>query len=51
VDNWISGGNALFQAGLAKCKWLGVTYREDKPVVKAAIVEMISRGEYPESLF
>jgi hypothetical protein len=51
VDNWISEGNALFQAGLAKCKWLGVTYREDKPVVAAAIAEMISKGEYPESLF
>ena len=50
VDNWISEGRAEFNAGIAKCKWLGVTYREDKPVVSAAISEMISKGEYPASL-
>lgn len=31
--------------------WQGVTYPEDKARVKAAIAEMIRRGEYPASLW
>jgi NDP-sugar pyrophosphorylase family protein len=30
--------------------WFGVTYREDKPRVTAAIRELVARGEYPASL-
>jgi hypothetical protein len=30
---------------------MGVTYREDKPVVVQSIGNMIANGEYPESLF
>ena len=32
-------------------QWLGVTYLEDKPSVKAAIAGLIARGEYPENLW
>ncbi|MFY9115422.1 MAG: sugar phosphate nucleotidyltransferase [Dethiobacteria bacterium] len=32
-------------------RWYGVTYKEDKPVVKKAIGEMIERGLYPRSLW
>lgn len=32
-------------------KWLGVTYPEDKPSVKAAIAELIASGEYPADLW
>jgi hypothetical protein len=31
--------------------WFGVTYREDKPRVQAALAELVHRGEYPEKLF
>ena len=31
-------------------KWFGVTYREDKPLVQAALAEKHRAGEYPESL-
>ncbi|NLN41178.1 MAG: nucleotidyltransferase, partial [Clostridiales bacterium] len=31
-------------------RWYGVTYREDKPVVKKAIEEMIKQGIYPDKL-
>ena len=51
VDDWISAGLAIFQAGIASCKWMGVTYREDKPVVINNIRNMILGGEYPNSLF
>jgi len=32
-------------------KWFGVTYKEDKPSVVAAIRNMIDNGEYPENLW
>jgi hypothetical protein len=31
--------------------WFGVTYREDKPRVTAAIVELVRRGLYPDKLW
>jgi hypothetical protein len=31
--------------------WFGVTYREDKPKVVAAIAELVKRGDYPKMLF
>ncbi|HVS51782.1 MAG TPA: sugar phosphate nucleotidyltransferase [Opitutaceae bacterium] len=31
--------------------WFGVTYREDKPRVQAAIAELVQSGLYPERLF
>jgi hypothetical protein len=48
----------LVKAGRASCKvvpttstWFGVTYREDKPKVQAALRELIAAGEYPERLW
>lgn len=32
-------------------KWFGVTYKEDKPVVKKAILELTQKGYYPENLW
>lgn len=31
--------------------WFGVTYREDKPRVEAAIAELVRAGKYPAKLF
>ena len=32
-------------------KWYGVTYREDKPVVVAAVKAMTEAGLYPDDLW
>ena len=32
-------------------KWFGVTYREDKPSVVAALREKTEQGLYPENLW
>ncbi len=32
-------------------KWYGVTYREDKPTVVAAIAEKTRNGLYPDRLW
>lgn len=34
-----------------KDKWFGVTYKEDKGIVKNSFKELIERGEYQENLF
>lgn len=31
--------------------WFGVTYREDKPIVQAKLLELIRRGDYPSNLW
>ena len=31
--------------------WFGVTYREDKPRVQAALAALVAAGEYPPRLF
>ncbi len=35
----------------SKDKWYGVTYKEDKPVVVAAIQKLKDEGLYPEKLW
>lgn len=49
---------AQMEAGLCDVKvyptdsvWQGVTYHEDKPRVKAAIADLIEKGEYPADLW
>ncbi|MCD8022683.1 MAG: nucleotidyltransferase [Lachnospiraceae bacterium] len=32
-------------------KWFGVTFREDVPIVKQSILELVDAGVYPEKLF
>jgi UTP-glucose-1-phosphate uridylyltransferase len=48
--------NDMVQAGTAKVKiistpaqWFGVTYQEDKPLVKAALDELHASGVYPKN--
>jgi hypothetical protein len=48
----------MVREGLARVKvlptperWFGVTYREDAPTVKTAVLELVRRGLYPERLW
>ena len=43
-------GRASAKVLTTDARWFGVTYREDKPVVSAAIADMTRRGEYPPDL-
>ena len=50
--------NQLLHSGEGKFKvlnssdvWFGVTYKEDKPTVKAAISKLVENGAYPEKLW
>ena len=52
VVSWLIGeGRARVKVLRSADKWYGVTYREDKPAVEAAIREKTASGLYPDRLW
>ena len=51
VSELIDEGKAAVKILHSTDKWYGVTYREDKPTVVAAIAEKTNSGLYPENLW
>ena len=51
IDRLVRTGRARVTVLETPDKWFGVTYREDKPAVAAAIKELVADGVYPEKLF
>lgn len=51
VDGLVKKKEASVKVLESKDKWVGVTYKEDKPVVTASIKELISSGKYPGKLY
>lgn len=51
VSEMIARGEATARVLPTESTWFGVTYREDKPRVQAAIGELVQRGLYPAKLF
>ena len=47
VDDLINTGKATVKVMRSTDKWYGVTYKEDKPVVEAAVRALVAAGEYP----
>lgn len=51
VDTLIQAGRARVQLLRTPSPWLGVTYREDLPVVREAVRRLVAAGEYRERLW
>ena len=51
VSQLIDEGKARVKVLRSEDKWYGVTYREDKPTVVAAITEKTAAGLYPDRLW
>ena len=51
VSEQIARGQASVRVLPTASAWFGVTYRDDKPRVTAAIAELVGRGIYPASLW
>lgn len=51
VDRLIKEGRLQAKVLVTGDKWFGMTYREDLPVVKESITELVKNGMYPESLW
>ena len=51
VDALINNGKAEIAMRYSKDSWFGVTYKEDRPLVQAALKRLVDSGAYPEKLF
>ncbi len=51
VDSLIKSGKADVKVLSTPDKWYGVTYQEDKPVVKKSIGDMVLSRKYPKNLW
>ena len=51
VDELLTEGKVRTRVLTSNDKWYGVTYKEDKPVVIAAIKRKTESGEYPDNLW
>ena len=51
VNKLIGDGTATLRVLRSAAQWHGVTYKEDKPALMAAIEKMIAEGKYPRNLW
>ena len=51
VDQLVAEGKAIVQVLPASARWLGMTYTEDKPLVRAGIRQFVDDGIYPAPLW
>ncbi len=51
VSDQIAAGEAQVEVLPTTASWFGVTFREDKPRVQAALAAQVQAGAYPERLF
>ena len=51
VSEQIARAQATVHVLPTASSWFGITYRDDKPRVTAAIAELVQRGEYPANLW
>jgi hypothetical protein len=51
ADQWIKSGKGVIKVIPTSAQWFGVTYKEDAPIVKENLDQLVSNGEYPASLW
>ena len=51
MDELLKEKKATVKVLTTQDKWYGVTYKEDKPVVVAAIQKLKDQGLYPQGLW
>ncbi len=50
IGDLVQAGKASVNVLTSHDTWFGVTYKEDKPAVKASLLELIKKGYYPNKL-
>jgi choline kinase len=50
ISALVASGEAEVEILPTASRWFGITYREDKPRVEAALAELIKSGDYPADL-
>jgi hypothetical protein len=51
ADQWVKDGKGVINVLPTSAQWFGVTYKEDAPVVKENLQQLVYKREYPESLW
>jgi len=51
ANQMLESGEARYKVLNSSDVWFGVTYKEDKPTVKDAILKQVAAGNYPEKLW
>jgi hypothetical protein len=51
ADKFIKSGRGVIKVIPTGSKWFGVTYKEDAPVVKRSLNELVEAGNYPSHLW
>src|SRR5215218_9461305 len=51
ADQWVKDGKGVIKVLPTNAQWFGVTYKEDAPVVKEDLQQLVNRGVYPKSLW
>lgn len=51
LDRLIQDGISKIKLVSTTAKWIGMTYREDKPFVVDGIKELVDKGQYPNNLW
>ncbi len=51
VSNLLHEDKATVEVLTSSDKWYGVTYKEDKPTIEAAVQAMKAQGKYPDTLW
>lgn len=51
ADQMIKSKKVVIKVIPTSSKWFGVTYKEDAPVVKASLQQLVSNKEYPDNLW
>ena len=50
VDSMLKGGEITVDMLETEAIWFGVTYKEDRPLVQKALLELHAKGVYPDKL-
>jgi len=51
ADQWVKDGKGVIKVIPTSAQWFGVTYKEDAPVVKRDLQQLVDQGAYPKSLW
>ena len=51
IDELIKSGDGKVKVVETNEQWFGLTYKEDKIIVKAKIKELVKKGKYPTKLW
>jgi hypothetical protein len=51
ADTFIKEKNGIIDVIPTDDKWFGVTYKEDAPVVKKELDQLLANGAYPDNLW